>query len=311
MIAKRRTLWVTGALLAGLAGGCGGSDISGGAPSCQSTAGTPCVCAAGSSTQCSAASEPLPSPVSGMGGSLRPTDPPDAGRPMPVPMPPPVSRLPDPGAMSAGAGGGAPSGPVAGSLAIGGSGGRGAAIGGSGGSGAAQPTGDEVPTGAHCAGVATWDPEWVAFEEDVLRLTNETRARGADCGEEGRFAATTPLTMNPMLRCSSRLHSQDMGEREYFDHTNLDGVDPFDRMMEAGYRGNAMGENIAMGQQSPEEVVEGWEESDGHCANMLSPMFTELGVGYWEGESDNRFFNGNKLWTQNFGRPQSQRGGQR
>jgi uncharacterized protein YkwD len=223
--------------------------------------------------------------------------------------------------MSAGAGGGAggraPDGPVAGSLATGGSGGRGAAAAGAGAAaagsggrtGAVQASGDAVPTGAHCAGVATWDPAWEAFEEDVLRLTNETRARGADCGEEGRFGATTPLTMNPMLRCSSRLHSQDMGEREYFDHTNLDGVDPFDRMMEAGYRGNAMGENIAMGQQSPEEVVEGWTESDGHCANMLSPMFTEIGVGYWEGESDNRFFNGNKLWTQNFGRPQAQRGG--
>jgi uncharacterized protein YkwD len=220
--------------------------------------------------------------------------------------------------MSAGAGGGAGGrapGPVAGSLATGGSGGRGAAAAGaaaagSGGrTGAVQASGDAVPTGAHCAGVATWDPAWEAFEEDVLRLTNETRARGADCGEEGRFGATTPLTMNPMLRCSSRLHSQDMGEREFFDHTNLDGVDPFDRMMEAGYRGSAMGENIAMGQQSPEEVVEGWTESDGHCANMLSPMFTELGVGYWEGESDNRFFNGNKLWTQNFGRPQAQRGG--
>jgi uncharacterized protein YkwD len=245
--------------------------------------------------------------MSGIGGSARAADPPDAGRPPPpaATMPPPVSSLPEAGATSAGAGG-APAGPVAGAVAPGGSGGQGAgASAGSGGTGGtAQSSGDEVPAGAHCAGVATWNPEWVAFEEEVLRLTNETRARGADCGEEGKFGATTPLTMSPILRCSSRLHSQDMGEREFFDHENLDGVDPFERMMEAGYRGSAMGENIAMGQQSPEEVVAGWTESDGHCANMLSPMFTEIGVGYWEGESDNRFFNGNKLWTQNFGRPQ-------
>jgi uncharacterized protein YkwD len=238
-----------------------------------------------------------------MGGTVAPQDAPDAGRPLAVPMPPPVSRLPNAGTMSAGTGGNPANGPVAGSPSAGSGGASAAGSGGSGGSGA-QASSDEVPDGEHCSGVATWDPAWVAFEEEVLRLTNETRARGADCGEEGTFKATTPLTMNAILRCSARLHSQDMGEQEFFDHTNPDGLDPFERMMAAGYRASAMGENIAMGQQTPDEVVQGWTDSDGHCANLMSPMFTEIGVGYWEGESDNRFFNGNKLWTQNFGKPQ-------
>jgi uncharacterized protein YkwD len=36
----------------------------------------------------------------------------------------------------------------------------------------------------------------------------------------------------------------------------------------------------------------------------MDPGYTEIGVGFWEGEPENMFFNGNKLWTQNFGTPQ-------
>ncbi len=170
-------------------------------------------------------------------------------------------------------------------------GGAGGGMGGSGG----------VPDGATCADAAEWDPAWTEFEDEVLRLTNEARAAGHNCDSKGSFGSADPLTMSPILRCSSRLHSKDMGEQSYFDHTAPDGRDPFERMADAGYMGFTMGENIAKGQQSPSEVVNGWLDSDGHCANMMNPDFTEIGVGYWEGEADNMFFNGNKLWTQNFG----------
>jgi uncharacterized protein YkwD len=94
-----------------------------------------------------------------------------------------------------------------------------------------------------------------------------------------------------------------MGENEYFDHTNLAGESPFVRMGDAGYQGRTMGENIAKGQQTPEEVVNGWIDSDGHCSNIMNEGFTEIGVGYWEGAAQSQWFNGNKLWTQNFGAP--------
>jgi uncharacterized protein YkwD len=163
--------------------------------------------------------------------------------------------------------------------------------------------GDDVPDTEHCDPVASWDPMWTQFEEEVLMLTNAARARGADCGQYGSFGAASPLTMQPNLRCSARLHSQDMGMNDYFAHDSQDGTDPFMRMTTAGYSGRMMGENIAKGQQSPMEVVNGWMESDGHCSNIMNAGFTHIGVGYWEGEADNQFFNGNKLWTQNFGSP--------
>jgi uncharacterized protein YkwD len=174
-------------------------------------------------------------------------------------------------------------------------------------SGVPTPSASDVPATDYCIAAANWDPTWAQFESEVLRLTNEARAKGADCGEEGRFGSATALTMNPILRCAARLHSADMGEAEFFDHTNLDGVNPFQRMQMAGFSGQAMGENIAKGQQSPSQVVNGWIDSDGHCRNIMDPNFTDLGVGYWEGEGGSRGFNGNKLWTQNFGRPRTAR----
>lgn len=168
---------------------------------------------------------------------------------------------------------------------------------------------DAVPTTDLCAAVTDWDPAWVQFEEEVLLLVNEFRAQPADCGVEGQFEPAAPVAMNPILRCSARLHSLDMFERDYFDHDTPDGVDPFERMAEAGFVGSGGGENIALGQRSPEEVMDAWMDSDGHCANVMRAAFDTIGVGYHPG-ADTRG-GSNNYWTQNFGAPARMRGGNR
>lgn len=62
-------------------------------------------------------------------------------------------------------------------------------------------------------------------------------------------------------------------------------------MKALGIKYSAAGENIAMGQKTPEEVVKGWMNSPGHRANIMSTSFTHIGVGYAA--------NGN-YWTQQF-----------
>jgi uncharacterized protein YkwD len=167
----------------------------------------------------------------------------------------------------------------------------------------------EVPDTDLCSAVADWDPEWVELEEEVLLLVNEFRSQPADCGAEGQFAAAAPLTMNPILRCSSRLHSLDMYERDYFEHDTPDGIDPFERMAEAGFVGSGGGENIALGQSTPEEVMAAWMDSDGHCANVMRAAFDTIGVGYHPGAGQRGI--GSNYWTQNFGAPPFMRGGRR
>lgn len=168
----------------------------------------------------------------------------------------------------------------------------------SGGSGADSDSGGggEIPENGYCDPVSSWDTAMVEFEEDVLVIVNEVRAAGASCGGQA-FAATGPLTMNPALRCAARVHSKDMADRAFFDHTNPDGEDPFVRMERAGYTYFTAGENIAAGQTTPSQVMQGWMDSPGHCRNIMSPDFAEIGVGTFEADSGGFRY----LWTQTFG----------
>ncbi|PNB70095.1 hypothetical protein C1X30_35220, partial [Pseudomonas sp. FW305-BF6] len=74
---------------------------------------------------------------------------------------------------------------------------------------------------------------------------------------------------------------------------------PADRARAAGYRGRQIGENIAAGQGSPSQAMSGWLASPGHCANLMNPMFTQVGAAY---ASDSRSNKG-VYWTMLFGAP--------
>lgn len=127
-------------------------------------------------------------------------------------------------------------------------------------------------------GVATLAGTPSAFEAEVLRLTNELRARGATCGSRS-FAPQPPLRSSATLTLTARDYAARMGREGFFAHVSPDGDDPGDRMTTAGYAWRGYGENIAAGQRSPSSVVESWRTSPGHCANMMGE-FVHLGVGH-------------------------------
>jgi len=106
-----------------------------------------------------------------------------------------------------------------------------------------------------------------------------------------------PLVWCPNLMTSALGHSADMANRQFFDHVNPDGDDPFARMLAAGYGENG-GENIAVGYETLDSVMEGWINSPGHRANLLEPGYVDFGeghnVGLYQGSSA-------IYWTQNFG----------
>jgi uncharacterized protein YkwD len=156
------------------------------------------------------------------------------------------------------------------------------------------PDGPAPPPASDCDAVAGWAPQWIAIERQVLDLVNQQRSQGADCGGEGVFAPAEPLAQNTALDCVARAHSLDMYEREYFDHTNPDGEQPWDRMEAAGYRLSQAGENIAAGSSTADAVMEQWMSSDGHCANIMSAGFVHTGIG---------FHGDGRLWTMVFGAP--------
>jgi uncharacterized protein YkwD len=148
-----------------------------------------------------------------------------------------------------------------------------------------------------------WPQDWISAECRVLELVNERRAQGAHCGSEGTFPPADPLSMQPQLREAARLHSQDMGERDYFSHDSPDGPngdDLLERVEAAGYTNwSFIGENIAAGQDSPDDIMDGWMDSPGHCSNIMNPDFTQIGIGYAQVSSSSLIH----YWTQDFGTP--------
>jgi uncharacterized YkwD family protein len=120
-----------------------------------------------------------------------------------------------------------------------------------------------------------------AYEQKVVDLTNQERAKN------GLAALKVDTTLSKMAREKSR----DMSVNNYFSHTSPTYGSPFDMMKQYGITYRAAGENIAMGQRTPDEVVQAWMNSEGHRKNILNSNFTHIGVGH--------VASGN-YWTQEF-----------
>jgi len=120
-----------------------------------------------------------------------------------------------------------------------------------------------------------------AYEQKVVDLTNQERAKN------GLPALKVDVTLSKMAHEKSR----DMSANGYFSHTSPTYGSPFDMMKKYGITYRYAGENIAMGQRTPEEVVKAWMNSEGHRKNILSPNYSYIGVGY--------VAEGN-YWTQEF-----------
>ena len=108
------------------------------------------------------------------------------------------------------------------------------------------------------------------YEAEVVRLVNVYR----------ESAGLKPLMTDAGLSYIARLKSQDMCDKKYFSHTSPTYGSPFQMMKDFGVSYRSAGENIAMGQRTPSEVVTAWMNSPGHRANILNASFTRIGVGY-------------------------------
>ncbi|MFI7503072.1 CAP domain-containing protein [Streptomyces sp. NPDC049687] len=118
---------------------------------------------------------------------------------------------------------------------------------------------------------------------EVLKLVNEERAK----------VGCSALSANSALSELAEKFSDDMAARGFFDHTDPDGLTPWDRAAKAGIS-DLGGENIARGQADAAAVMEAWMNSPGHKANILNCDFKTLGVGV-------HFGSGGPWWTQDFG----------
>ncbi|KAB7671165.1 CAP domain-containing protein [Bacillus sp. B1-b2] len=125
----------------------------------------------------------------------------------------------------------------------------------------------------------------IGFEYQLFDLTNASRVNNQ----------LHPLGWDDAVKETARDHSLDMATNNYFDHTNLDGESPFDRMLNDGIRYSIAGENLAYGQNSSIFAHEGLMNSLGHRENILQKDFTLLGVGVAFNEKSQPYYTENFL----------------
>ena len=107
------------------------------------------------------------------------------------------------------------------------------------------------------------------FKQQLFDLTNADRVKHG-------FSI---LKQSDQVAETARKHSTDMAQNHYFDHENLQGQSPFDRMTADGLSFTQAGENLAYGQPSAIFAHEGLMNSPGHRKNILHKEFTYLGIG--------------------------------
>jgi uncharacterized protein YkwD len=153
---------------------------------------------------------------------------------------------------------------------------------------------------AHAAGVAdgcanasvpATSGSTEAMRRAVVCLVNHERAR----------YHLPPLVQVHKLTTSAQNYTAEMVRDDFFSHTAPNGSTPGARIAATGYRWSWAGENIASGFPTPLAVVTGWMHSQGHCYNMLAPVFSDIGVGV----SPRAVANADEpsTWTQDFGLP--------
>ena len=126
-------------------------------------------------------------------------------------------------------------------------------------------------------------------EQDLVARINAFRA-----------ARSLPtLVVSDTLTSAAKWMSVDMGSRNYFAHTSLDGRSPTQRMADAGYPafGTWTGEDLAAGFTSTADVLNGWINSPAHYAVLVNPQYHAIGVGrgYATGSTYGWY------WTADFG----------
>ncbi len=129
------------------------------------------------------------------------------------------------------------------------------------------------------------------FDHRLLELVNQERSK----------RGLKSLSLSQKLDQAADQYANRMASGDFFSHTDPENASTVStRVTEFGYQWKTVGENIAAGQTSAEEVFNAWMNSSGHRANILNPNYTHIGVGYAYLANDTGKFNYKHYWTQVF-----------
>jgi uncharacterized protein YkwD len=128
---------------------------------------------------------------------------------------------------------------------------------------------------AFAAAPATASPATAGYGRALLKAINAARAA----------QGLAPLKLEPHLVLAARRYSRVLARTSQLSHDAL-GRDVGQRLAAAGYRGQAFGEDLAVG-MSAEQTVAAWLASPTHRQVLLSPLYKRVGLGVahgsWQG----------------------------
>lgn len=116
-----------------------------------------------------------------------------------------------------------------------------------------------------------------SFEQEMLALVNHYRTSGYRSGSV-YYPPVAPVKWNRQLESAAKEHSNYMSSNNILSHKGRNGSDPGKRIADAGYKWITYGENVAMGQQTPQEVMNTWMRSTQHRKNIMNKNVKEMGV---------------------------------
>ena len=170
----------------------------------------------------------------------------------------------------------------------------------------ATPTPEATPKPKHNIPTLS-NSEKIAY----LNAINQARSVQQDCGTEGVFSATTPLTWNDKLYYASYEHSRDLALTNTFSHRGSGEIsdwtgsslkkqsEPRERIEYYNYNWHKIAENLVAytNVDTAKLAVKKWLDSDHHCANLMNPSYEEVGMAmFYDSTSKYKYY-----WTQNFG----------
>jgi uncharacterized protein YkwD len=131
----------------------------------------------------------------------------------------------------------------------------------------------------------------------ILVQVNATRAQGALCGARGGMAPSGALGWSEALYALAYRQALWMADFGMLVHAGRDGETLSQRAAAAGYDFARVGENLAHGQGSVAQALNGWTASEGHCVNLYDSDVTEMALACVPGRD------GRAFWVLIVGRP--------
>jgi uncharacterized protein YkwD len=126
-------------------------------------------------------------------------------------------------------------------------------------------------------------PEEILKRKMLIEI-NRIRLSGCSCGND-TLPPTQVVAWSDDLTSAAKRHTLDMSTKNFLNHVGSDGSTPANRASEAGFQGTYIGENIARGYRSVDEVILGWKSSEAHCKNIMNYHYKYMGVAtidyYW------------------------------